>query len=148
MNRVDRVYLAGPMLGMPDFNFPAFCEWADHLRKLGYTPVSPADKERLEGTDKPDWSKIPAEWSCPTGQGANSDVTPAQIRKEDFEVLLTCDGIAMLPGWEKSSGARAELLVAQFCGLSLYLCAEIPQQTWTVKVLQPLMNKKVETRVG
>ena len=37
-----RLYLAGPMSGIKDFNFPAFNEAAEHLRKLGYEVFNPS----------------------------------------------------------------------------------------------------------
>ena len=32
----QRVYVAGPMTGLPDFNYPAFNAEAQRLRGLGY----------------------------------------------------------------------------------------------------------------
>ena len=40
-----RLYLAGPMSGIKDFNFPAFNEAAEHLRKLGYEVFNPAEDD-------------------------------------------------------------------------------------------------------
>lgn len=119
-----RIYLAGPMSGIRDFNFPEFHKWAEHLRALGYDVVNPADKETLSGTWMPDFSKIPKEWGCPTGQGTNEGLTPGDVKYRDVEELMTCGGIALLPGWENSLGARFELLAAKELQLETYQCLE------------------------
>jgi hypothetical protein len=41
--------------------------------------------------------------------------------KRDLEAVMACDGIALLPEWEKSKGARAELAVAQWLDKPAYL---------------------------
>lgn len=35
----------------------------------------------------------------------------------DLEIMKRCDILVMVPGWEKSAGARAERDVAKECGL-------------------------------
>jgi len=37
------IYISGPMTGLPDHNFPAFYEAAEHLKRLGWNPVNPAE---------------------------------------------------------------------------------------------------------
>ena len=48
-----RIYLAGPMSGIAEFNFPAFNEAAANLRAQGHTVFSPAERdiERHGGVD-------------------------------------------------------------------------------------------------
>lgn len=41
-----RVYLAGPMRGLPQFNFPAFDAGAATLEALGHEVFNPADRDR------------------------------------------------------------------------------------------------------
>ena len=104
--RKPRIYIAGPMQGKPLYNFPLFDEAAASLERDGFEPVNPAELDRQAGFDP-----------------ANGDVvTPEfleQARKRDLEALLTCDGILMLPGWEKSKGAKAEYAVALWAGLEV-----------------------------
>ena len=38
-----RVYIAGPMTGIPQYNFPEFDRVATLLRAMGYDVVSPAE---------------------------------------------------------------------------------------------------------
>lgn len=109
--RKPRIYIAGPMQGKPLYNFPLFDAAAKQFSKFGYDVINPAELDRQAGFDP-----------------ANGDVvTPEfleQARKRDLEALLTCDGIAMLPGWENSKGARAEHAVALWAGLSVYQWSE------------------------
>lgn len=83
-----KLYLSGPMTGLPHLNFPAFFAEARRLRDLGYDVVNPA-----EINPDPD-----AEW--------------VDCLKMDIKALLDCDGIAMLPGWQTSRGARLEHHIA------------------------------------
>ena len=39
---MKRIYVAGPMSGLPAFNFPAFHEAAADLRACGFDVVNPA----------------------------------------------------------------------------------------------------------
>lgn len=83
-----KIYLAGPMSGYPDLNFPAFMAAAEHLRTLGHEVVNPAELN-------PDPS---AKWH--------------DCMKVDIRELLTCEAIATLPGFEKSKGASLEFHIA------------------------------------
>jgi hypothetical protein len=42
----------------------------------------------------------------------------------DLEILRRCDIIVMVPGWEKSTGAKGELLCAKDASLSVYYWAD------------------------
>ena len=109
--RKPRIYIAGPMQGKPLYNFPLFDAAAKQFADFGYDVVSPAELDRRAGFD-------PAKGDVVTPEFLE------QARKRDLEALLTCDGIAMLPGWEESKGARAEHAVALWAGLSVYQWSE------------------------
>ena len=104
------VYIAGPMRGIPYYNFPAFDAAADALRCAGYTVVSPADLDRAGGFDAKDcppdtdWGAIPAGFDF-----------EACVRR-DIEGVKQADAIYLLPGWERSEGARAEKVIAEWLG--------------------------------
>lgn len=102
-----RIYLAGPMRGYDNFNFAAFHYAAKKLREEGHHVFSPAEKgeEALLGVD-------------PTLQES------LDFRRKVFKIdtLFICDEadqIALLPGWEFSSGARAERALAEAIGLQI-----------------------------
>lgn len=95
----DRVktYIAGPMRGYKDYNFPAFDAARDRLLKLDVVVISPADMDRT------------------LGHGTNRDYA-----KRDTKAILECDAIYMLKGWEKSVGATAEHALAKWAGLTIF----------------------------
>lgn len=84
------VYIAGPMTGMPDFNYPAFFAAEKRLQAAGFGTLNPA---RAEGREY-----------CRTWL----DYMRAGIRD-----VAACDGIALLPGWQDSRGAALEAHVAR-----------------------------------
>lgn len=99
-----RAYIAGPMTGYPQWNFPAFDAAAEYLRSRGIDAVNPADLDRAAGF---------------TGDGAEDPDLQAAMRR-DIEALLTVDGVLLLPGWQKSVGANLELSIAAALGLDVF----------------------------
>lgn len=103
------IYLAGPMRGIPAFNFPAFHAAEDKLRAEGHSVFSPARADELRhGADfsakSPDGSLEKA-----SEQGFSLRVALG----EDLNwICAHADAIALLPGWEKSAGAKAEWATA------------------------------------
>jgi hypothetical protein len=92
-----KLYLSGPMTGLPQLNFPAFHRAAARLRERGYVVVSPAELN-------PD-----------------NTVTWQAAMRTDIKALCDCDAIALMPGWEKSAGAQLELHVAHRLGLEVLI---------------------------
>lgn len=104
------VYIAGPMRGVQEFNFPAFDEAADSLYDAGYTSFSPADHDRISGFDPTGLTGF----ESPGELGFNLRGALAA----DLEWLTqNADIICLLDGWEHSKGARAELATAAALGL-------------------------------
>ena len=100
-----RVYIAGPMSGIPEYNFPAFHAAAKAWRALGWEVVNPAEMdEELDGFD------------------AKADVARSHehYMRRDIPEVAKCDAIALLPGWENSKGANSEITVGKMCGLDFY----------------------------
>ena len=103
------VYVAGPMRGIADFNFPAFEEATAQLRSRGYKVISPAEQDLGRGFD-------------PTGLTGHEDMAAIgfDLREallSDLKFVSECDAICLLPGWEFSKGASAELALAEALGL-------------------------------
>lgn len=102
--RERRIYVAGPMTGLPEYNFPLFNSTAERLRSEGWHVENPAEHGHVEG----------AGW--------------ADYLRWDISRIATCGAIYLLPGWEKSKGARLEVHIAGVLGLRALLAdgAEAP----------------------
>jgi hypothetical protein len=96
-----KVYISGPITGIPDFG-RSFEKAAARLAEHGHEPVNPAAALPPCG-DTCGEVKGRHSWSC--------------YMRNDLQLLLDCDAILMLDGWERSHGARLELYVATACGL-------------------------------
>lgn len=100
------VYLAGPMTGYPEFNFPAFREATARLRGLGYAVRSPHEWDEEENGGRTPTAEEAKPW--------------AYYLKRDLALLLECDAVAVLPGWRASKGATLEVYVGQSLGMPIY----------------------------
>lgn len=91
-----KVYIAGPMTGYPDLNYPSFYDAEQVLTELGYVPVNPARNLGGEGGKHPKHVCL----------------------REDLTTLLgQADAVAFLRGWRRSEGAVLEHHVATKTGL-------------------------------
>lgn len=97
-------YIAGPMRGIPGLNFPLFDAVTKQAQAQGLSVVSPAEMDREHGID-------------PDATGCLPTPCIEEIVRRDCEVILNLqkdrgDGLILLPGWDKSIGARAEVALA------------------------------------
>jgi hypothetical protein len=106
------VYLAGPMSGLPEHNFPEFKRAAITLRQRGYEVVSPVEMDEDDGFDSV---------SAP-GVVAGSDVW-SRFLARDVKIVADerIDAVVVLPGWEFSRGAQLEVHVARELGKPVLL---------------------------
>lgn len=88
-----KVYIAGPMTGLPEHNYPAFNKAADDLRAIGFEPLNPVDVgcDDAPGACEHDW-----QW----------------YMRRTLALMLTADRVVLLPGWENSRGAKIEAQLA------------------------------------
>lgn len=104
-----RLYLAGPMSGIPWFNVPLFNEVTAVLRGMGHEVISPVELDAVHGLDASKYeSGDPAEVFRDTGQ------TWGDMLARDVKMIADgdVDSIVTLPGWTRSKGARLEVFVA------------------------------------
>jgi hypothetical protein len=82
------------MTGYPEHNFPAFFAAAKLWEKRGWEVVNPAELD-----------------------GENTEQAWRYYLKRDICLLVSCDAIALLPGWQQSKGAQLEAHIAAELGL-------------------------------
>lgn len=97
-----KIYIAGPMTGLPGHNLPAFAEAAELLTARGYDAVNPGRRGVILG------------------------YTWRDYMRDALRELLDCDAVALLDGWEHSRGAQLEMHVAQALGMPVQ-----PLTHWT-----------------
>jgi Domain of unknown function (DUF4406) len=104
-----RVYIAGPIAGMPDGNKEAFLLRVKQLTDAGHEPLNPwdigAEHEGYECIGEPVEHSTDHLYGC--------------YLRGDIMRMMFCDGISLLDGWENSKGAVTEEHVARSIGLKL-----------------------------
>lgn len=84
-----KIYIAGPMSGIEEFNYPAFHAAAKHLRAAGHEVINPAEV-------------------CPE-LGMPWDF----YMRKDIAAMLECEAVYLLHGWSASKGACLEHHIAR-----------------------------------
>lgn len=88
-----KVYISGPITGVDFGNHFAFSSARAVLELCGYEAVDPSEVQ------------------------LDDEATWADYMKADLKLLLDCDFIYMLEGWEDSKGARLERELAENLGI-------------------------------
>jgi len=112
------LYLAGPMRGIAFYNFPMFDRVAAALRDVGYEVINPADEDRKEDNFDP---TLEPKFANPAYCVVQPGMDFGKIIRRCFEAVMRCDEIVLLPGWENSVGAIAELFIAVWSGKRIQL---------------------------
>lgn len=113
-----KIYLAGPMRRRPAFNFPAFHEAAAALRALGHEVFNPAEADENNGFD-------------PTGMTGHEDLSHLGFNLREAlgaDLAFICqyaDAVVVLPDWERSLGAQAEVATARALGIKVLEIGEM-----------------------
>lgn len=107
-----QVYVAGPMRGIAEFNFPLFNSTAAGLRELGHTVFNPAEHDtnsgfRADGMDGTEDLSL-----------LGFDLRSALCADLTF-ICQEADAVCVLPGWQRSRGAQAEVATAAALGLKI-----------------------------
>ena len=113
------VYIAGPMTGLADFNYPTFNAWENVLKMVGWQVLNPA--------------KIGEPFGTAEEINANPKLLKAVINAE-LAAVAGADAIFLLEGWEKSAGARRELAVALNNGLIILTNSVMSPEHYAIEV--------------
>lgn len=113
-----KIYLAGPMRNLPNFNYKAFDFAAHKLRNHGFEVFSPSENDRAILGDKALESADGDEDKLKVATGFS--IRDA-LRDDTHYICVHADAIALLPGWEKSSGANAEYALAKALGHTIII---------------------------
>ena len=112
-----RIYISGPMTGIPNKNAPAFMSAEAHCEMKGWTVENPVrldeDLERMHRSI------------------GKSPPTYEDYLRRDIQLLARCDAIVMLPGWSRSRGALLEAKVATEIGLRYF--GSLEEVPWVCK---------------
>jgi nucleoside 2-deoxyribosyltransferase len=100
-----KLYLCGPITGQPELGRRAFVDGAASLRSAGYEVVSPYELHQAHVD------------AVLAGQECIKD--RREYMAVDVAAMLSCDGVALLDGSERSPGAMAEVHVARYCHLDI-----------------------------
>lgn len=111
-----KIYVAGPMSGIPQFNIPAFDRVSAVLRALDHQVINPAEED-------PPTVRAAA---LASAHGNPADLLPTGHTHGELlarDVKLIADGvdcIMLLPGWRYSNGALLEATVAYLYRKSVF----------------------------
>lgn len=134
METTETLYLSGRMTDQPGFNFAQF-DSAERVltEQYGYKVISPAQHDRQVVANGFAAGRIPYRRPEDVPGYDKGNVVEYQqhagsvhdLLAWDFlQIIQESDSIAMLPGWEHSSGARAERFVAEAVGKHVYILTE------------------------
>jgi Domain of unknown function (DUF4406) len=96
-----RIYISGPMSGIPLLNFPLFNRTAVRLRNLRWEVVNPVE---INGDPEAEWLDCIA---------------------ADLLAMKDCTAICLLPGWTNSYGAKIERMAADKLGLEVFNLSDL-----------------------
>lgn len=101
-----KIYLAGPMRGIPHFNHPAFHAAAAKLRAEGHEVFSPAELDlKMHGAEFGRANAAGDEKQAAQQFGFN---LREALAADLAWICREADGIALLPNWRNSKGSCAE----------------------------------------
>jgi hypothetical protein len=97
-NQNCKIYIAGPMTGLPEYNYPKFYEIESLLREIGYSFIfNPAEIANGE-----------------TGRHYSYYI------RESLKMISKADAVVFLNDWENSKGANLEFHAAKLMGLKCW----------------------------
>lgn len=105
------LYVAGPMTGLPKFNYPAFEQARADLEAAGYEVLCPTDNG---------------------GQFAVGSLPWPWYMRKALTQLVKAEGMAVLPGAACSRGSLVEINVARALEMEV-----LPVDEWISRLIEP-----------
>ena len=121
--RKPTIYIAGPMRGIENFNFPAFDRQAKVLEEQGWKVINPAEMDRQDGLP----CSGPMEYD-PAISYEDREFMRDALKRDLVVICDKCTAMYMMSDFEKSRGAKAEWHLAKALGLEIYYEAPLPNQ--------------------
>jgi len=100
-----KLFLAGPMTGLPEYNYPAFHAEAKRLRAQGHEVWNPAEQAETQDDFNPKTDEAKSH---------------AHYMARNLPAVCNADAVVVLPGWRNSRGARLEVYVAGALGVGVF----------------------------
>jgi len=95
-----KIYVSGPITGIPEDNYPNFVAAAQSLYELGYRKiVVPHDLFRDHDPKALQWS----------------DYMRGCIKE-----MMDCEALITIPGWEESNGAKLEVYICNALNIPVF----------------------------
>lgn len=94
-----KIYLSGPITGIPEHNYPAFAKATEKLRNKGNEVYSPHEY-------------------MPPGNPTKEELRGAFAAYCRF-ICEDAESLYILPNWENSKGVKAEKSLAECLGLKI-----------------------------
>lgn len=99
------IYIAGPMSGIPEFNYPAFNAAQEMFERNDWSVFNPAKHDSY-------LTELPEGFETGDHVAANKARDFREVFLWDVQKVVEADAIYMLKGWQHSPGACAEHAVA------------------------------------
>lgn len=146
-------YVAGPMTGIPGFNYAAFDHARDVLDDEGWEVISPADLDR---------KNLGIDFSQMAGD-EDLSIYRTEFARQDMAALLEVHTVFVLDGWKESTGAKNEMTMAAMLGVPIVSFTTrdpiaweahfsnapkpVDANTWEPSIWRATGGRIVETRV-
>ena len=122
--RKPTIYVAGPMRGYDNYNYPAFDRCARVLENQGWNVINPAELDRNAGKPSSDSHEFD-----PVNNYDDHEYMRDALRRDMVAICEECTAIYMMTEFETSRGAKAEWHLAKALGLDIYYEAPLPDKS-------------------